>query len=113
MKGDWNRMKTHCKKGHPFSPENTAHYPSIPGVRRCKECHRQAQRKRYGWEERKVLQPDPSVVKIQIVTKRCDACLGLFTGSHRVHEHPECPVLARFATPNARTPAEGTSERAA
>ena len=30
-----NARKTHCKRGHPFSPENTYVYP---GERHCKTC---------------------------------------------------------------------------
>jgi Transcription factor WhiB len=33
--------KTHCKHGHPFSPENTYYTPD--GRRRCRTCLRQAQ----------------------------------------------------------------------
>ena len=29
-----------CPKGHEFTPENTAHYPSIPHERRCRQCER-------------------------------------------------------------------------
>lgn len=41
----WNAAKTHCKHGHEFTPENTA----IIGPRkqrRCRECHRNYNRKR-------------------------------------------------------------------
>lgn len=34
-----NARKTHCLRGHEFTPENT--YPQ-PGGRMCRECHRQA-----------------------------------------------------------------------
>jgi len=45
-----NRSKTHCKHGHPFSPENT--YISTnkrKGTkhRACRECHRIRSRERY------------------------------------------------------------------
>ena len=33
--------KTHCKHGHPFSPENTYYTPD--GHRRCRTCLREAQ----------------------------------------------------------------------
>lgn len=32
--------RTHCKHGHKFTEENSAHYPSIGGHRRCRECDR-------------------------------------------------------------------------
>jgi hypothetical protein len=33
-----NARKTHCKRGHPFTPENT--YMSSDGKRRCRACIR-------------------------------------------------------------------------
>ena len=42
--------KTHCKRGHPFTPENTRSYPSVIG-RRCKVC----QKLLWGNEYRKAL----------------------------------------------------------
>ena len=38
--------RTHCKRGHPFSPENTHRTPQ--GARRCRTCNRERQRK--GWQ---------------------------------------------------------------
>lgn len=35
----WNAAKTHCKRGHEFTPENTL--PNgRPGWRKCRECRR-------------------------------------------------------------------------
>lgn len=39
-------MKTHCKSGHEFTPENTA-ILSATGERRCRSCMRVRDRKRY------------------------------------------------------------------
>jgi hypothetical protein len=39
--GHPNASKTHCKRGHPFSPENTYYTPD--GKRRCRTCLREAQ----------------------------------------------------------------------
>lgn len=38
-----NAIKTHCSKGHEFTPENTGYYPHKDGRRRrqCRECNRQ------------------------------------------------------------------------
>jgi hypothetical protein len=85
-----NKGKTHCKWGHEFTPENTALYPST-NSRRCKKCEVERQRKYRGWNPRRVLQPDPSVIKIQIVNRRCSECLAVFSTSHKNFEHPNCP----------------------
>ena len=37
-----NSRKTHCKKGHEFTPENTILRSRPEGGRRCRECQRQA-----------------------------------------------------------------------
>jgi hypothetical protein len=39
-----NLRKTHCKRGHPFTPENLWAHPT--GARRCKTCESENQRKR-------------------------------------------------------------------
>jgi hypothetical protein len=39
-----NANKTHCKRGHEFTTENTAHYPN--GSRRCRECYKLNNKKR-------------------------------------------------------------------
>ncbi len=47
-----NRMKTHCVRGHEFTPENTYAHSGIKGHRRCKTCHIEEQRQRKlcnGW----------------------------------------------------------------
>ena len=38
--------RTHCKRGHEFTPENTG-YVGSTGHRRCKECARQAAKRYY------------------------------------------------------------------
>jgi len=40
-----NRDKTHCAKGHEFTPENTS--TRSDGGRRCLTCHRNSERARY------------------------------------------------------------------
>lgn len=46
MRGDTiparNAAKTHCKRGHPFTPENT--YRKATGVRQCRACGNAAQK---------------------------------------------------------------------
>lgn len=37
-------VKTHCPKGHEYTPENTSMYKT---ERRCRECHRIVDRERY------------------------------------------------------------------
>lgn len=39
LKPNKNASKTHCAKGHPFTPDNI--YPGAMGSRRCRTCHRQ------------------------------------------------------------------------
>lgn len=39
-----NAVKTHCKRGHPFSKDNTWVNPK-KGTRRCRECHRAEHRR--------------------------------------------------------------------
>lgn len=42
--GSQNRNKTHCQRGHPFTPENTIHYAQGPNKvpsRRCRTCNRE------------------------------------------------------------------------
>jgi hypothetical protein len=40
-----NAAKTHCMRGHEFTPENTYVKPST-GMRRCRTCHNAKQRER-------------------------------------------------------------------
>ena len=41
-----NRDKTHCKRGHEFTAENT-YLQKIPDGRRCKKCTSLYNKKRY------------------------------------------------------------------
>lgn len=43
--GLFQRLKTHCPAGHPYDLFNTRFYR---GMRRCKTCHREQERARYG-----------------------------------------------------------------
>jgi len=40
-----NAAVTHCPAGHPYDDENTYRRPD--GSRKCRTCHRDAERKRY------------------------------------------------------------------
>lgn len=40
----WNERKTHCKHGHPFTPENTYTYPGRK-KRGCRTCTRERHRR--------------------------------------------------------------------
>ena len=44
-----NARKTHCSRGHEFTPENTYRWPN--GKRRCRTCHRLDQRARVAKEK--------------------------------------------------------------
>lgn len=39
-----NRLKTHCKNGHEYTPDNTS--IDSAGKRRCKTCHREREARR-------------------------------------------------------------------
>lgn len=39
-----NAVKTHCKRGHAFTPENT---DIVPRGRECKQCHREYEQRMY------------------------------------------------------------------
>lgn len=39
-----------CRRGHAYTPENSARYPGAPHRRTCRECKREAQRR---WAQRK------------------------------------------------------------
>lgn len=41
---EWNRAKTHCPQGHPYSATNTYHDPARPH-RICRACSREASRR--------------------------------------------------------------------
>ena len=42
----WQRTKTHCPRGHEYTPENTYVLPSRPNARYCRTCHREQTRER-------------------------------------------------------------------
>lgn len=42
QRGSRNAVKTHCDRGHEFTPENTYAPPSRPNIRSCRTCRRAA-----------------------------------------------------------------------
>ena len=42
----WFGNRTHCIHGHEFTPENTYPHPYRPNIRDCRECRRDASRRR-------------------------------------------------------------------
>lgn len=38
--GQWQKVKTHCPKGHPYSGDNLVVHASAPNHRRCRACMR-------------------------------------------------------------------------
>lgn len=40
-KGGWQKKRTHCPKGHEYTPENTYRQPSKPNTRKCRTCARE------------------------------------------------------------------------
>lgn len=59
-----NKIKTHCKWGHPFSGENLS--LTAKGVRRCKACGRAKAAKRRAKQGKSIFQLDPSLQQIQL-----------------------------------------------
>lgn len=47
----WRDGTTHCRRGHEYTPENTAYRPSAPTIRQCKICSRGRLRMKAGWPE--------------------------------------------------------------
>lgn len=47
----FNLRKTHCPKGHEYTPENTYRWGTRPG-RSCRACSREYARRRQGYYER-------------------------------------------------------------
>ena len=43
--GEWQRIKTHCPQGHPYTPENTHTYRGMKKCRTCDKLRHQAKRK--------------------------------------------------------------------
>lgn len=56
------RIKTHCNRGHEYTPENTSICPR--GWRRCKECLRTR------WERERNPQPKPPLTRDQLRQQR-------------------------------------------
>ena len=46
-RGNGYREKTHCPKGHEYTPENTYRPPSRPTNRQCQTCRREDSLARY------------------------------------------------------------------
>jgi hypothetical protein len=42
----WQREKTHCPRGHEYTPENTYSPPTRPNARYCRTCHLEHTRER-------------------------------------------------------------------
>lgn len=42
----WQREKTHCPRGHEYTPENVYSPPSRPSARYCRQCHLEHTRER-------------------------------------------------------------------
>lgn len=42
---NWNRIKTHCAKGHAYTPDNIIRRPSRPAARECFICNRENTRR--------------------------------------------------------------------
>lgn len=41
----WQRNKTHCANGHPYTDDNTYWRPDRPNSRDCRQCHWEAHRR--------------------------------------------------------------------
>lgn len=70
-------MKTHCKHGHEYTPENTYCQPSKPNSRRCRECA-----KRHNERNRRVVKKKKPLYLTWIeMRRRCEV------KGHRAYKH--------------------------
>lgn len=45
--GEFHAAKTHCPRGHEYTPENTYDIPGLPRGRQCRQCKREWDRAHY------------------------------------------------------------------
>jgi hypothetical protein len=45
LKTEKRTQRTHCRRGHELTPENTYVWSGKPGSRKCKTCQREANRR--------------------------------------------------------------------
>ena len=82
----WNKNKTHCPKGHQYSPENTYINP-VTGSRRCTTCHTQLAKE---WQlmDKYGLTRDQYEQMLEGQENKCQGCLKEFTETPYVdHDH--------------------------
>jgi len=69
--------KTHCKRGHEFTPENTNQLPLGRECRRCKEFHRLTRTRTHRHYERDRCREQKAILVAEHGGKCCD-CNGVF-----------------------------------
>lgn len=80
-RGLQQKLKTHCKKGHEFTPENTRMKTDGSG-RYCVQCSIEQNRKKYG------LTPEEYNRKLDSQHGLCDLCGEPFYGTMREGHDP-------------------------
>jgi hypothetical protein len=86
-----NAAKTHCHRGHEFTPENTYRWAKTPTQRYCKTCRRE--RSRQATDERRQQRQEQGLFgKRQHPLYECERCGRQIRGKANLAKHQARPV---------------------